>query len=56
MFLFLSSCVIQVNLLLELLVAAFAITSLVNRTVPALFRKVDISWSHVELSSLFTSK
>ena len=46
-----SSCVIQVNLLLELLVAAFAITF-----VPALFRKVDISWSHIELSILFTSE
>ena len=43
MWLFFSSCVIQVNLLLELLVAA-------------LYRKVDISWSHVELSILFTSE
>ena len=48
-----SSCVIQVNLLFEFLVAAFAITSLKQFRI---FQKVDISWSHVELSILFISE
>ena len=56
MWLFFSRCFLQVNLFLELLVAAFAITSLSKKNSSGIISECRYQLVHVELSILFTSE